>query len=328
MTSSTAIEVRDLHKRFGDVTALDGLELDVPAGMVFGLLGPNGAGKTTLVRILATLLEPTSGEARVHGHDVVSEPLAVRRRIGLAGQFAAVDGELTGRENLEMIGRLNRMAAGEARTRAGELLERFDLSDAAERRAGVYSGGMRRRLDLAAGLIGGAPVVLLDEPSTGLDPRSRQELWSVVAELTHGGVTVLLTTQYLEEADHLASQIAVVDQGRIVAQGTASTLKAMVGGSVLTLRVQDSHRLAEAAEAVAGLAVGEAPQLNPAEGEVRLTVGDPGASSEAVRRLDERRLALVSIELLQPSLDDVFLTLTGHSAEEPADTFEAQEAAA
>jgi len=328
MTSPTAIEVRDLRKQFGDVTALDGLELDVPAGMVFGLLGPNGAGKTTLVRILATLIEPTSGQARVLGHDVVREPLAVRRRIGLAGQFAAVDGELTGRENLEMIGRLNRLSGAEARARAGELLERFDLTAAAQRRAGVYSGGMRRRLDLAAGLIGGAPVVLLDEPSTGLDPRSRQELWSVVAELADGGVTVLLTTQYLEEADRLASQIAVVDRGRIVAQGTVPTLKAMVGGSVLTLRVQDAQRLAEAAEAVAALAVGDAPQLNPAEGEIRLTVDHPGASSEAIRRLDERRLERVSVELQQPSLDDVFLTLTGHSAQEPTDTFEAEEAAA
>ena len=319
MTSTAAIEVRDLRKRFGDVTALDGLELDVPAGMVFGLLGPNGAGKTTLVRILATLLEPTSGHARVHGHDVVAEPLAVRRRIGLAGQFAAVDGELTGRENLEMIGRLNRLSAREARARSGELLERFDLTDAAERRAGVYSGGMRRRLDLAAGLIGGAPVVLLDEPSTGLDPRARQELWTVVAELARDGVTVLLTTQYLEEADHLASQIAVVDQGRIVAQGTASTLKAMVGGSVLTLRVHDTDRLGEAAEAVAGLAVGEEPRINAGEGEIRLTVNDPQASSEAIRRFDERRLTLVSVELQQPSLDDVFLTLTGHSAERTPD---------
>ena len=331
MTSPTAIEVRDLHKRFGDVTALDGLELDVPAGMVFGLLGPNGAGKTTLVRILATLLEPTSGEARVLGHDVASEPLAVRRRIGLAGQYAAVDGELTGRENLEMIGRLYRLSGREARARAGELLDRFDLSDAAERRAGVYSGGMRRRLDLAAGIIGGAPVVLLDEPSTGLDPRSRQELWTVVDELAQDGVTVLLTTQYLEEADHLASQIAVVDQGRIVAQGTAPTLKAMVGGSVLTLRVHDTDRLGEAAQAVAGLAVGDEPQVNVREGEIRLTVDHPEASSEAIRRFDERRLALVSVELQQPSLDDVFLTLTGHPAEQPADTEHAedtQEAAA
>jgi daunorubicin resistance ABC transporter ATP-binding subunit len=328
MTTASAIEVRDLRKRFGDVTALDGLQLDVPAGIVFGLLGPNGAGKTTLVRILATLLEPTSGDARVQGYDVVREPLAVRRRIGLAGQFAAVDGELTGRENLEMVGRLNRMSGSESRRRADELLERFDLTDAADRRAAVYSGGMRRRLDLAAGLIGDAPVVLLDEPSTGLDPRSRQELWAIVGELAHGGVTVLLTTQYLEEADRLASQIAVVDQGRIVAQGTASELKAMVGGSVLRLRIEDSERIAEAAEAVTGLAVGEELHVDPAEREIRLTVGAPGVSSEAIRRLDERRLGLVSVELQQPSLDDVFLTLTGHPADEPADTYEAEEAAA
>ena len=328
MNPQPAIEVRDVRRQFGDVTALDGLSLDVPAGVVFGLLGPNGAGKTTLVRILATLLEPTSGVARVLGHDVVGEPLAVRRRIGLAGQFAAVDGELTGRENLEMVGRLNRLPGAEARVRAAHLLERFDLTDAANRRAGTYSGGMRRRLDLAAGLNGGAPVVLLDEPTTGLDPRSRQELWGIVAELARDGVTVLLTTQYLEEADRLASQIAVVDRGRICAQGTASELKAMVGGSVLTLRVEDPDRIAEAAEAVAALSVGEDPHIDPGEREIRLTVADPGASSQAIRRLDERRLGLVSVELQQPSLDDVFLTLTGHPAEESADSHEAEEAAA
>ena len=318
MTTQSAIEVRDVRKQFGDVTALDGLELDVPVGMVFGLLGPNGAGKTTLVRILATLLEPTSGEARVLGHDVVREPLAVRRRIGLAGQFAAVDGELTGRENLEMIGRLNRLSGSQTRARAGELLERFELTDAADRRADVYSGGMRRRLDLAAGLIGGAPIVLLDEPTAGLDPRSRQELWGIVAELARGGVTILLTTQYLDEADRLASQIAVVDRGRICARGTASELKAMVGGSVLKLRLEDPARIAEAAEAVAGLAVGDEPHVDPGEREIRLTVDDPGASSEAIRRFDAIGLAAVSVELQQPSLDDVFLTLTGHPAEEPA----------
>ncbi len=328
MTTTSAIEVRDLRRQFGDVTALDGLELDVPAGMVFGLLGPNGAGKTTLVRILATLLEPTSGEARVHGHDVVREPLAVRRRIGLAGQFAAVDGELTGRENLEMIARLNRMSGADARARAAELLERFDLTEAADRRAAVYSGGMSRRLDLAAGLIGGAPVVLLDEPTTGLDPRSRQELWRVVAELARDGVTVLLTTQYLEEADRFAARIAVVDHGRIRAEGTASELKAMVGGSVLTLRLPDAARIGEAAEALAGLAVGEEPHVNAAEREIRLTVNDPGVSSEAIRRLDARRLVLTSVELQQPSLDDVFLTLTGRPAEQPTDNPYAEEVAA
>jgi daunorubicin resistance ABC transporter ATP-binding subunit len=326
MTPAAAIEVRDLRRRFGDVTALDGLELDVPAGMVFGLLGPNGAGKTTLVRILATLLQPTSGQARVLGHDVVREPLAVRRCIGLAGQFAAVDGELTGRENLEMVGRLNRLSGREARARAGELLERFELTAAADRRAAVYSGGMRRRLDLAAGLIGAAPVVLLDEPTAGLDPRSRQELWSIVAELTRGGVTVLLTTQYLEEADRLAARIAVADQGRIVAQGTAPELKAMLGGSVLRLRVQDANRVGEAAEAVAGLAVGEEPQVDRSEGEIRLTVSDPGASAEAIRRCDDRRLGLVSVELHQPSLDDVFLSFTGHPVQEPAHVYKAEEA--
>ena len=320
MTPQPAIEVRDLRKQFGEVTALDGLQLDVPAGMVFALLGPNGAGKTTLVRILATLLEPTSGEARVLGHDVVREPLAVRRQIGLAGQFAAVDGELTGRENLEMIGRLNRLSGGETRARTGELLKRFELSEAADRRAAVYSGGMRRRLDLAAGLIGRAPIVLLDEPTTGLDPRSRQELWGIVAELARDGVTVLLTTQYLEEADRLASRIAVVDHGRIVAEGTASQLKAMVGGSVLTVRLADPARIAEAADAVAGLAVGEEPYVDPGEREIRLTVSDPSASPEAIRRLDARRLELVSVELQQPSLDDVFLTLTSHPAEESFDT--------
>jgi daunorubicin resistance ABC transporter ATP-binding subunit len=320
MTPQSAIEARDLRKQFGEVTALDGLQLDVPAGMVFGLLGPNGAGKTTLVRILATLLEPTSGEARVLGRDVVREPLAVRRQIGLAGQFAAVDGELTGRENLEMIGRLNRLSGAETRARADELLKRFELTEAADRRAAVYSGGMRRRLDLAAGLIGRAPIVLLDEPTTGLDPRSRQELWGIVAELARDGVTVLLTTQYLEEADRLASRIAVVDHGRIVAEGTASQLKAMVGGSVLTVRLADPARIAEAADAVAGLAVGEEPYVDAGEREIRLTVSDPSASPEAIRRLDARRLELVSVELQQPSLDDVFLTLTGHPAEEASDT--------
>ncbi|MGB8882060.1 MAG: ATP-binding cassette domain-containing protein, partial [Solirubrobacteraceae bacterium] len=231
---SDAIEVHGLAKRFGEVVALGGLDLTVAAGTVFGLLGPNGAGKTTLVRILATLLEPSSGRATVLGHDVVREPLAVQRRIGLAGQFAAVDEELTGRENVEMIARLYRLAKDEARRRAADVLERFDLVDAADRRVSTYSGGMRRRLDLAAGLIGRPPVLLLDEPTTGLDPRSRQELWRIVDELRRVGTTVLLTTQYLEEADRLAQRIAVVDRGRIAAEGTAAELKAAVGATILS----------------------------------------------------------------------------------------------
>ena len=327
MTTAAAIAVNGLTKRFGDVTALDGLDVTVAAGTVFGLLGPNGAGKTTLVRILATLLAPTDGHAAVLGYDVVAEPLAVRRRIGLAGQLAAVDGELTGRENVEMIGRLYRLSGGEARRRSDELLERFGLVDVADRRAATYSGGMRRRLDLAAGLIGRPPVVLLDEPTTGLDPRSRQELWSIVGELGREGTTVLLTTQYLEEADRLAQQIAVVDHGRIVAQGTAAQLKATIPGNLLRIRLADPTDLADAAAALASLAAGE-QRMESVNGEIRLAVADPAASVEAVRRLDARHLPIVAVELQQPSLDDVFLTLTGRPAPDTMNTRPgAQEAA-
>ncbi len=329
MSAGAAIEVRGLCKRFGDVVALDGLDLTVSAGTVFGLLGPNGAGKTTLVRTLATLLAPTAGRAAVLGHDVVREPLAVRRRIGLAGQFAAVDEELTGRENVEMIGRLYRLSGAEARRRANDVLERFGLAEAADRRAGTYSGGMRRRLDLAAGLIGRPPVVLLDEPTTGLDPRSRQELWRVVDELRRDGTTVLLTTQYLEEADRLAQQIAVVDRGLIAAQGTAAQLKATVGATILSVRLTDPADAGEASTVLASLAAGEQPRVDAADGEIRLAVDDPSASAEAVRRLDTRRLRIAAVELHEPTLDDVFLTLTGHAAErEPADQSPVQKEAA
>jgi ABC-2 type transport system ATP-binding protein len=315
-------------KTFGDVVALDGLDLEVETGTVLGLLGPNGAGKTTLVRILATLLEPTAGRAEVLGHDVVSASLAVRRRIGLAGQFAAVDAELTGRENVEMIARLYRLSPAQARQRAAELIERFGLADAADRRVGTYSGGMRRRLDLAAGLIGRPPVVLLDEPTTGLDPRSRQELWSVVDKLRREGTTVLLTTQYLEEADRLAQRIAVVDRGRIAAEGSPAQLKAAVGGSVLSVRVADPARVMDASAALSSLSSGEQPRIGAVDGEIRLPVGDPAASADAVRRLDAGRLSIASIELQQPSLDDVFLALTGRPAEtDPADKRPEQEAA-
>jgi daunorubicin resistance ABC transporter ATP-binding subunit len=312
----TAVDVQGLVKSFGGVVALDGLDLQVQSGTVFGLLGPNGAGKTTLVRVLATLLAPTGGRAVVLGHDVVAEPLAVRRRIGLAGQFAAVDAELTGRENVEMIARLYRLPPVEARRRSSEVLERFGLVDAADRRVSTYSGGMRRRLDLAAGLIGRPPEVLLDEPTTGLDPRSRQELWRIVDELREEGTTVLLTTQYLEEADRLAEQIALVDHGRIVAQGTPAQLKATIGGNVLSVRVADPGALPAASAALADLGAGEQPHVDPTDGEIRLPVADPGASAEAVRRLDARRVPIAAIELHQPSLDDVFLALTGRTADD------------
>jgi daunorubicin resistance ABC transporter ATP-binding subunit len=310
-----AIHARDIHQAFGDVVALDGLDLEVEEGTVFGLLGPNGAGKTTLVKILSTLLLPTSGSASVLGHDVVAEPLAVRRRIGLAGQFAAVDEELTGRENVEMVGRLYRLPPAEAIKRAGELLERFGLSDAADRRVSTYSGGMRRRLDLGTTLVGRPPVILLDEPTTGLDPRTRQELWTTVDELRRGGTTILLTTQYLDEADRLAQRIAVIDHGRVAAEGTALELKAMVGAEVLVVRVEPAST-PDAVAVLADLCTGDEPIVDASAGEIRLPVADARASAEAVRRFDAHHLPLASIEVLQPSLDDVFLTLTGRPAED------------
>jgi ABC-2 type transport system ATP-binding protein len=327
-TATPAILAEGVRQTFGDVVALDGLDLEIDAGTVFGLLGPNGAGKTTLVRILATLLRPTAGHASVLGHDVVAEPLAVRRRIGLAGQFAAVDEELTGRENLDMIGRLYRLPGAEARRRASDLLEGFGLTEAADRPVSTYSGGMRRRLDLGASLTGRPPVLLLDEPTAGLDPRTRQELWSTVDDLRRAGTTVLLTTQYLEEADRLAQRIAVLDHGRVVAEGTAAELKAAIGTDTLAIRIADPRAAADAATALNDLAAGDEPLVDTAAGEIRLAVTDGAASAEAVRRLDAARLPIASIELQQPSLDDVFLTLTGRPAEtEPAHEQSESEAA-
>jgi ABC-2 type transport system ATP-binding protein len=316
----TAILVEDVRQTFGDVVALDGLDLAVEAGTIFGLLGPNGAGKTTLVRILATLLRPTGGRASVLGQDVVENSLGVRRRIGLAGQFAAVDEQLTGRENVEMVGRLYRLSRTQARARAGQVLDRFSLAEAADRRVATYSGGMRRRLDLCASLTGRPPVLLLDEPTTGLDPRTRQELWDTVDELRTDGTTILLTTQYLEEADRLAERIAVVDRGRIVAQGTPAELKASIGTEVLLVRLADPADAVRAAAALADLTVGDDPLLAATAGEIRLSVADPSASAEAVRRLDARELAIAAIELQRPSLDDVFLSLTGRRPEDRPDS--------
>ena len=315
-SAAPAILAEGIRQTFGEVLALDGLDLEIPAGVVFGLLGPNGARKTTLVRILATLLRPTGGRACVLGHDVRTEELAVRRRIGLAGQFAAVDEELTGRENVDMVGRLYRLTAKEARTRASEVLDRFGLADVADRRVSTYSGGMRRRLDLSASLVARPPVILLDEPTTGLDPRTRQELWGTVGELRDEGTTVLLTTQYLEEADHLAQRIAVVDHGRIVAEGTPEQLKRRLAWEMLFVRLAEPAQAARAADALADLAEGEAPVVDGAEATVHFAVVRAAASAEAVRRLDARGIAIAALELRQPSLDDVFMALTGHPADE------------
>jgi daunorubicin resistance ABC transporter ATP-binding subunit len=309
--AAPAVQADGLKMTFGKVVALESLSLEVPQAMVFGLLGPNGAGKTTLVRILSTLLRPSGGRARVLGYDVVERPLSVRRSIGLAGQFAALDEELTGRENLEMVGRLYRLPAKEAVRRATDVLARFDLLEAAGRRVRTYSGGMRRRLDLGASLVGQPRVLLLDEPTTGLDPASRQALWAIVDDLRSEGTTVLLTTQYLEEADRLAQRIAVVDHGRIVAEGTTADLKAAVGREVLLVRVADQLRTQEAAGLLSRLDAHQRPQVDVAAAEVRLAVDDPDASVWALRALDGAKLAVAAIELHQPSLDDVFMTLTG-----------------
>jgi ABC-2 type transport system ATP-binding protein len=310
----TAIDVEGLRKDFGDVQALAGVDLSVPEGVVLGLLGPNGAGKTTLLRILSTLLPPDSGSARVLGHDVVSQPFSVRRAIGLAGQFAAIEEVLTGRENLVMVGRLYGLPRQEAERRADAVLERFDLAFAADRRALTYSGGMRRRLDLAATLVGRPRVVFLDEPTSGLDPRSRSDLWGLVEDLSVDGTTVLLTTQYLEEADRLAERIAVIDQGRIVAGGTADELKARVGGQRLIVRVADPARAGAARAALAALAVDGASEIvDGAHVSVAATREDIAA--EAVRRLDAEQIPIAGLELRSPTLDDAFLALTGRRSD-------------
>jgi ABC-2 type transport system ATP-binding protein len=313
-----AIYVEGVHKSFGPVAALRGIDLVVERGKVLGLLGPNGAGKTTAVKILTTLLVPDRGRALVEGRDVVRSPEAVREIIGLAGQSAAIQEELTGRENLEIMGRLYHLDPGTRRRRADELLERFDLTDAADRPSKGYSGGMQRRLDLALSLVARPQVLFLDEPTTGLDPRSRLGMWQVIRELVSLGTTLLLTTQYLEEADELADEIVVVDHGQVIAAGTSGELKNRIGGDILELTVVERPRLAEAAEALRPLSDAE-PTADAETGRLSLPVGQSGSRAlvETVRRLDALGIHTEGLGIRRPSLDDVFLALTGHGAEEP-----------
>jgi ABC-2 type transport system ATP-binding protein len=314
------IRTSGLVKRFGKVTALDGIDFAVPQGTVLGLLGPNGAGKTTAVRILTTLLEPDEGTATVADLDVVAEPRKVRERIGLSGQNAAVDEHLTGYENLEMVGRLYHLGRQRSQARARELLDRFELSEAGNRPAKTYSGGMRRRLDLAAALVAAPDVLFLDEPTTGLDPRSRVQMWGTIQDLVSGGSTVLLTTQYMEEADRLADNIVVIDRGRVIAQGTSDELKTQIGGERIEMVLANSADVPPTRTILAGLCIGE---VQVEEQTRRLTAGVSGGADllrRVLQRLGDADIAVVDVGLHRPTLDDVFLSITGHTAEEVAES--------
>ena len=326
-TTSTAARVEGIAKRFGETEALSGVDLEVAEGSVVGLLGPNGAGKTTLVRVLATLLRPDAGRAEVFGLDVVREAGAVRELIGLTGQFAAVDELLSGRENLRMFGRLFRLSRRGAAARADELLERFDLSLAADRQVKTYSGGMRRRLDLASSLITRPRILFLDEPTTGLDPRSRNEIWSVVRELVSEGMTLLLTTQYLEEADQLTDRIAVIDHGRVIAEGTGDELKDRVGSAMVEVRLEEPNELGRARDALRGLSCEEHHEAEQPGQIVLATSGDDGVGmvAAAARALESAGVAVRDLSLRRPSLDDVFLELTGSATADDGEGDDASE---
>jgi ABC-2 type transport system ATP-binding protein len=317
--ADAAVEVRDLAKRFGQVMALDGIDFDVPAGTVFGLLGPNGAGKTTAVRVLTTIIAPDRGTARVLGYDVVRDAGIVRLNIGLAGQSAAVDANLTGSENLRLIGRLAQMPVGEISGRAAELLGRFDLVDAADRPVRTYSGGMRRRLDVAASLVHRPPVLFLDEPTTGLDLQSRGELWQMIRELVDDGTTVMLTTQYLEEADRLANSIVVIDHGKEIARGTADELKSQIGGERLELTVSTATELPATVEVLRKVGTGEPSTDDKTRAAGVAVTGGSKVLIEALRQLDAAGVVVQDVGIRRPTLDDVFLSLTGHAAEDEAD---------
>ena len=315
MTTDLAIEARGLVKRFGDTAALDGIDLEVPRGAIYGLLGPNGAGKTTAVRILTTLLRPDAGTALVDGVDVVADPHGVRTRIGLTGQYAAVEERLTGRENMEFVAKLFHLPRGEVKSRAGDLLERFDLVDAADRVVKGYSGGMRRRLDIAMSLIARPSVLFLDEPTTGLDPRSRLAMWDLIEELEHDGTTVLLTTQYLDEADRLAERIVVIDSGTVIANGTSDELKDRIGGDRLSVSIARVENREAALRTLAPMCTGRVDVAGDG-----LSLSAPIRSGDRVvpgviRALDDAGVDVLDVEVRRPTLDDVFLTLTGHAAE-------------
>ena len=308
------VAVDDVVKTFGDVRALDGVTLSFEPGIIYGLLGPNGAGKTTLIKVLTTLLKPTSGSARVAGIDVVASPTDVRTRIGLGGQFAAVDAYQTGRENVEMVGRLYGLGKADARKRTADVLDAIALSDAADRPVRTYSGGMKRRLDLAASMVGRPDVLFLDEPTTGIDPRSRLDIWALIQDLVEGGTTILLTTQYLDEADQLAARIGVIDQGRLIAQGTADELKDMLGGSVVQLTVAESDRAT--AMSILQEVASESPTVDQGTGRISIPAHGGGTLLAVARKLEDAGVTPDDIGMRKPTLDDVFLQITGKAPDE------------